>query len=1305
MGLFGWRILGVLIAAGGVSALRGDEWSQPDWGGAKWVWRVSDPGARIDALPAGVCYFRAGVAVTERARIVAADLLVTADNLYEVTLNGKPVAGNLTEPNAWNRPKRFDVAALLTAGDNVIAVEAANTLPGPAGLLLKLRVVLGDGQIVERATDATWRCHASEEPNWTQLDFNDQAWEAASELAPFGGGPWGRLAVPPKAEPPSEGRDVAGEKSVPEDYAWPQGIVFVGDDCSLTRSHTHGGTAYQSLNVTIFNPGHTRAFPEHDLPAPMKVGRTLRVLAPARPDVEPRVLLNAGRGALGSPSVSFDGRWIYFSMVREGGSFFHVYRISAAGGAPEQLTDGPFHDIDPVELPDGRIAFVSTRCGYFEEYHNTPSRALFTMRSDGGDIKRISGTIIFDNEPEVLADGRIVFIRSDNFFDRGKVETQLHAVHPDGSEGYTEFGLDLGPAYGNRLRAFNCGSPAPLPDGRVAYLTGSSIAVGRPGCAQRNLANVPLAAGDVSALPDGRLLCTTGGAGSQLRRVKRQAGGAAAEEGFGRIGIAEPDQTDSAIVLVHASTNGPLHSPVYLGPRSRPAVLPSRLDERRTTGVLYCQNARLTRNTAAGWGHVRAIRVLLGRGLTMRSSHSYIVHAGNETVELGTVPLQPDGSFAVEVPADAAIAFQAVDAEGRAELNEMSWIFVRPGESRGCVGCHAVRQTAPPVAAAVPLATREPPLRLTGSGDPHRFRGNNPAVTGLTELQFDRFREVASLNRSEANIDALIARLRGDGWAARAKAAYRLGLARDPAAVGALAQSLSDDVREVRVASAVALAACGTRDAVPSLLEAASAPDAALRQAAALALENLTGREDAGGWKAWFASTTWAEIERGLVNRLAGEDRDDVRRAAVALGHIGTGAQTRAALRETLRRLRDDTAYVVWRKTHRGDGARFLATDPVNPRCVQEIARALGRAKDGDAVTLLAETLKRHADPDSGNLFLAEAAAEALGLIGTREAEAALVETFAGLKDYPAFTVWYGDHPALMACHASPVHLLIVAALDALGTTNAPPLVPHLLRCLPTDFDRGLFAGVDDCETLVGRVVRRQGAERRVSETCLAILGDPAAVTDAEVAASLGRVHGAWGGTPDLTNRAAQVLSVVCRDRAYASRVAAAFARFMALPNDIPRVFDKGIPVVQKLPIRHWVCFYLARTLGEMRYPHATETLLAALDSPAEFADGSPDPLGPGVMFLHNDLTPCWRAAAAWALGRIGDPRATPALLRVAGDLSNATDTRHAAAVALGRFADGSLRESMLKLASDCPEVSTRQALEESARELGKGRN
>ncbi|MBM4050460.1 MAG: HEAT repeat domain-containing protein, partial [Planctomycetes bacterium] len=91
-----------------------------------------------------------------------------------------------------------------------------------------------------------------------------------------------------------------------------------------------------------------------------------------------------------------------------------------------------------------------------------------------------------------------------------------------------------------------------------------------------------------------------------------------------------------------------------------------------------------------------------------------------------------------------------------------------------------------------------------------------------------------------------------------------------------------------------------------------------------------------------------------------------------------------------------------------------------------------------------------------------------------------------------------------------------------------------------------------------------------------------------------------------------------------------------------------------------------------------------------------PDPLGPGVLFLHNDLTPCWRAAVAWALGRIGDRRAAPTLLKTVADLANAPDTRHAAAEALGRLADPAHLDPIRQLAATYPEVSTRRALLEA---------
>jgi hypothetical protein len=274
------------------------------------------------------------------------------------------------------------------------------------------------------------------------------------------------------------------------------------------------------------------------------------------------------------------------------------------------------------------------------------------------------------------------------------------------------------------------------------------------------------------------------------------------------------------------------------------------------------------------------------------------------------------------------------------------------------------------------------------------------------------------------------------------------------------------------------------------------------------------------------------------------------------------------------------------------------------------------------------------------------------------------------------------------------VHYHIIAALDALGATNTGAIVPDLLRSLPTDTDRALLPGNDDYETLTGRVIRRSGLQTAVIETCLALLGDPQATRQPDLEKAIRVTHGAWGGKPDAENRAAQILSLVCRDRAFEPRIRAALERYWNQPVTIARVYDTGIPVVDQLPVRHWVSFFLARTLGYLEDARSAGMLVRLLDESApEAAAGRPDPLGPGVLFLHNDLTPCWRAEVAWALGRIGDARAQPVLLKTIANLENATDTRYAAAVAARRIADPAGLDALHRLAKDYPEISVRRAL------------
>lgn len=185
---------------------------------------------------------------------------------------------------------------------------------------------------------------------------------------------------------------------------WPEAVAFISKDCSL-----------KSNGLSIFRIGNTRAYTQFDLPTPSKIGRRLHIIRPARPGVEPKLLLDLGKGCIGSPSASQDGKTIYASMAPEGEFFYHIYKIPTDGSKPTRIINGPFHDLDPAELPDGRIVFSSTRIGTFEEYHSSPSRGLFVMNADGSDITPITFTSIFDNEPKVMADGSIVFIRSDNF--------------------------------------------------------------------------------------------------------------------------------------------------------------------------------------------------------------------------------------------------------------------------------------------------------------------------------------------------------------------------------------------------------------------------------------------------------------------------------------------------------------------------------------------------------------------------------------------------------------------------------------------------------------------------------------------------------------------------------------------------------------------------------------------------------------------------------------------------------------------------------------------------------------------------
>lgn len=120
----------------------------------------------------------------------------------------------------------------------------------------------------------------------------------------------------------------------------------------------------------------------------------------------------------------------------------------------------------------------------------------------------------------------------------------------------------------------------------------------------------------------------------------------------------------------------------------------------------------------------------------------------------------------------------------------------------------------------------------------------------------------------------------------------------------------------------------------------------------------------------------------------------------------------------------------------------------------------------------------------------------------------------------------------------------------------------------------------------------------------------------------------------------------------------------------------------------------LLRTLGHLEDPESVPLLISVLDDDSTEADFGI--AAPPNVFLNEAMTPIYRAAAADALGCIGDRSATPALLRAVQNYDNSMDVRDAAAAAIRRMADPAALETLEKIAPEYPEVVTGRKLREA---------
>ena len=115
---------------------------------------------------------------------------------------------------------------------------------------------------------------------------------------------------------------------------------------------------------------------------------------------------------------------------------YHLYSMRADGTGLTQLTDGAFNDFDGCFLPDGRVAFISTRaggqlrCGFRPD----PTYTLHAMGRDGGDIVQLSFHDTNEWHPSVDNSGMLVYTRWDYVDRDSDAAHHLWRCYPDGRD-------------------------------------------------------------------------------------------------------------------------------------------------------------------------------------------------------------------------------------------------------------------------------------------------------------------------------------------------------------------------------------------------------------------------------------------------------------------------------------------------------------------------------------------------------------------------------------------------------------------------------------------------------------------------------------------------------------------------------------------------------------------------------------------------------------------------------------------------------------------------------------------------------
>lgn len=395
-------------------------------------------------------------------------------------------------------------------------------------------------------------------------------------------------------------------------------------------------------------------------------------------------VLTKGFHAACDPSLSPDGSRLVFAGQRREGDEWQVWEMRAGGGRARRVLAfagdcaGPIYvpengdPSSPCYMPDQRVLFAGqARRGSAEP--GAGHWQLFSCRRDGSDLTQLTYGMSPTYDPVMLPDGRVVFATW-HWQHTSAVQSPVSALwhmQQDGTgadslcpgpEGY----LKRSPVAAQGRLFFVASDQANGAGSRLA-----SIALNRP-FTTYEVVSRDLEGEFQSAYPlgDGRLVVSDRppqpGASFGLYEFD------CAQGVLGRVIYDDPrfDEVDPAVV----ERRKPPHGHVTV-------IMPEA-----TTGELYCLNvyeSELTQVRALAPDGIQAVRV-------------YEAAASRQGGKLlGEAPVEADGSFYLEVPANRPLQWELLDRNGEAAARSPVGVWVRPFEHRGCVGCHAPWQHAP----------------------------------------------------------------------------------------------------------------------------------------------------------------------------------------------------------------------------------------------------------------------------------------------------------------------------------------------------------------------------------------------------------------------------------------------------------------------------------------------------------------------------------------------------------------------------------------------------------------------------------